>query len=372
MKILVVNWRCIKNPEAGGAEVHLHEIFKRIVQAGHNVTLVAHAFKGAPTKEIIDGIKIIRHGNKFLFDRQFKSFYKSKLSREKFDLVVDDISKIPLATPLYIKEPLVGIIHHIHGTSLYNEIPKPIARYIIEKEKKIPLLYSNTPIFAVSDSTRNELIAMGSNPEKIEILYNAVNHNLFESVAVEKSEHPVLIYIGRIKKYKQLERIIDAFEIIVRNYPNVELRIGGTGDHLKDLMRYVEEKGLSRFVSFLGFLSEKGKAEELGKAWIFVTLPAKEGWGITVIEANAMGTPVVGADVEGLRDSIVNNKTGLLVNSGDKKTVAKKIIDLIEDKELRDNFSINAKEWSKNFSWENSAEHFLEKVTEWYPELKHK
>ncbi len=370
MKILVVNWRCIKNPEAGGAEVHMHEIFKNVVKAGHDVTLVAHAFQGAPEREVIDGIKIIRHGNKYLFDKQFKRFYKTKLKNENYDLVVDDISKIPLGTPHYVNKPLVGIIHHIHGNSLYQEIPAPMAYYIIAKEKKIPEIYRDTPIFAVSPSTRNELILMGCSPEKIDLLYNAVNHELFDNIHVEKSEHPTIAYIGRIKKYKQLEKIIDTLDLLITEFPNLELRIGGKGDHLKELTEYVEKKKLTEHVTFLGFLTEKEKAEELGKAWVFVTLPAKEGWGITVIEANAMGTPVVGADVEGLRDSIVDRETGLLVSSNDKTEVAKKIISLIEDEEFRNKLGENAKKWADKFKWENSSEHFLKKVKEWYPELK--
>ncbi len=372
MKILVVNWRCIKNPEAGGAEVHLHEIFKNIVKLHHDVTLVAHAFSGAPEREVIDGIKIIRHGNKFLFDKQFHRFYNSKLKKDKYDLVVDDISKIPLETPRYVNKPLVGIIHHIHGDSLYKEIPAPLAYYIIKKEKKIPEVYGGTPIFAVSPSTRDELISMGCTPEKIDLLYNAVNHDLFENVTVKKSNHPTLVYIGRIKKYKQIERIINVLDLLVPDFPNIELRIGGKGDHLKNLMQYVEDKKLTEHVTFLGFLSEKEKAEELGKAWVFVTLPAKEGWGITVIEANAMGTPVVGADVEGLRDSIIDNETGLLVDSDDKADIAKKIISLIENKKFREELGINAEKWAMKFKWENSAKHFLDKVAEWYPELKNK
>ena len=80
----------------GGAEVHLHEIFRRIVKLGHQVTLVAHHFNGAPVEETIDGIKIIRHGNKYIFNKQFKKFYKAKLENLDFDIIVDDISKIPL------------------------------------------------------------------------------------------------------------------------------------------------------------------------------------------------------------------------------------------------------------------------------------
>ncbi len=366
MKILVVNWRCIKNPEAGGAEVHLHEIFRRVVKKGHDVTLVAHKFKGAPDKEVIDGIKVIRHGNRYLFDKQFKVFYKSNLSHNNFDLVVDDISKIPLETPTYVKKPLVGIIHHIHGKSLYKEIPAPMAYYIIRKEKEIPFIYDKTPVFAVSPSTRNELISMGANPFKIDFLYNAVDHDLFNRIKVEKFSHPTISYIGRVKKYKQIEKIIDVLPLLAIEFPDIEFRIGGRGDHIPELMQYVEDKNLTKYVTFLGFLSEEEKAEELGKAWLFVTMPAKEGWGITVIEANAMGTPVVGADVEGLRDSILDCETGFLVPPNEPEELAKKINKLLEDKNLRDNFSENARRWAQKFTWDNSAEHFLKKINEWF------
>ncbi len=372
MKILVINWRCIKNPEMGGAEVHLHEIFKRVAQAGNEVTLVAHAFKNAPRKENIDGINIIRIGNKILFDFAVKRFYKNKLQSENFDLIVDDISKIPLNTPKFVRKPLVGIIHHIHGESLYRELPYPLAKYIIAKENQIPFVYADTPIFTVSPSTRKELIDMGLNSEKIDFLYNAINHELYNSTKVRKSEKPVITYIGRIKKYKQIERVINALPLLLTEFPDLEFRIGGRGDYENELKKIVAEKRLSDHVKFLGFLSEKEKAEELGRAWVFVTLAMKEGWGITVIEANAMGTPVVGSDVQGLRDSIRNNETGFLVNMNNRVEIAKKIGELLRNDTLRNEFSANAKIWANKFTWDNSAEHFLKKVRDWFPELINK
>ncbi len=372
MKILVINWRCIKNPEMGGAEVHLHEIFKRVASAGHEVTLIAHKFKGGKNEEVIDGIKIIRIGNKWFFNLAFKKYYLTNLKKQNFDLVVDDISKIPLNTPKFIHKPLVGIIHHIHGESLYRELPFPVAKYIIEKEKQIPYVYSNTPIFTVSPSTRNELIDMGLNSEKIDFLYNAINHELYESTNVEKFPTPTITYIGRIKKYKQIEKVIDVIPLLITEFPELQFRIGGRGDYEDTLKKIVKEKGLEKYVKFLGFLSEKEKAEELGKAWVFVTLAMKEGWGITVIEANAMGTPVVGSNVQGLRDSIRDYETGFLVNMNDRVEVAEKLGELLRNEKLRNEFSENAVRWSKKFTWDNSANHFLEKINEWFPELSNK
>jgi glycosyltransferase involved in cell wall biosynthesis len=370
LKILVVNWRCIKNPEMGGAEIHLHEIFRRIVKMGHDVTLVAHKFSGAPNQEIIDGIKIIRNGNKFLFNHQFKNFYKSELSKNKFDLIVDDISKIPLNISKYVKEPVVGILHHIHGNSLYKEIPFPLAFYIINQEKKIPQNYSNSKIFTVSKSTSNELIKLGYPNANLDILYNAIDQDLFKNTIINKSELPLITYVGRIKNYKNIDQVIKAVKILKREIPEIKLVIGGKGDNSEKLKELVKQENLENNVEFTGFLTEMAKAELLGKAWLFVTMAEKEGWGITVIEANAMKTPTIGSDVPGLRDSIKNGETGYLVELGNINELALKITEVISSKSILERLSENAYNWSNNFSWEKSAEHFIEKVVEWYPQLK--
>ncbi len=372
MNILVINWRCVKNPEMGGAEIHFHEIFKRIAAKGHDVTLVAHHFNNAPRREIIDGIKTLRIGNKYLFHKQFKHFYKTQLIQNNYDLVVDDISKIPLNTPTYVKQPLVGILHHIHGKSIIKEIPYPLAHYLISKEKKIPRDYKTTPIFTVSESTKNELVQMGFNENLTSLLHNAIDHELFEKVKIEKSISPLIVYVGRIKKYKNIHYIIETMPELIKIFPELKLIIGGKGDYLDGLKNSVRKLNLKNSVKFYGFLSEEEKAKLLGKAWIFVTMAEKEGWGITVIEANAMKTPAIGSDVEGLRDSIRNNKTGFLVKLGDKKQLVSKISDLLKNKNELKRVSKNAYEWSKVFNWDKSADHFLKQISEWYPSLKNK
>jgi len=370
MKILVANWRCIKNPEMGGAEIHFHEIFKLIVKMGHEVTLVVHSFPDAKKEETIDGIKIFRVGSKFIFKYAFKWFYENKLSNNNYDLIVDDISKIPMNTPRYINKPIVGIVHHIHGDTLYKEIPAYMAYYISSCEKLIPKYYSNTPLFTVSPSTKKELVEMGQPEGKIDFLYNAIDQELFERTKVKNSERPLLVYVGRIKRYKQVELVVDVLPKLKEKYPDIELHIGGTGDHTEELKKYVADKGLSESVKFLGFLSEDEKAELLGRAWVFVTMAMKEGWGITVIEANAMNTPVVGSDVPGLRDSIQHGKTGYLVKIGNETELIDRISELFDSKKKLEEFSSNAKSWSLQFSWQASAEHFVKKVKEWYPELE--
>jgi glycosyltransferase involved in cell wall biosynthesis len=148
------------------------------------------------------------------------------------------------------------------------------------------------------------------------------------------------------------------------------LKIGGTGDHVSNLQKYVAEKGLVKNVEFLGYLSEEDKAKEMAKSWLFVTMALKEGWGITVIEANAAGTPVIGSNVPGLRDSIKDNVTGRLVDLNNSDKLANVLIELLSDKIKLNTMSVEAKRWASKFTWDASAEHFLTKITEWYPQLK--
>lgn len=354
----------------GGAEVHLHEIFRRVAKMGNSVTLVAHKFPGSENEEIIDGIKLIRIGNKYLFDKQFRRYYKSFLVNEDYDIIVDDISKIPLNIPAYTDKPVVGILHHIHGNSLYKEIPSPLAYYIISRERQIPKFYKNSGIFTVSESTTSELVNLGFDKNKTAILYNGIDQNLFKQISVTKSEEPLITYVGRIKNYKNINKIIDAIDLLKNDIPNIKLIIGGKGDYSDKLKEKVSRLKLKKYVVFKGFLSEKEKAELLAKAWLFVTMAEKEGWGITVIEAASVKTPAIGSDVPGLRDSIKNNETGFLVPLGNSSVLSEKIKEILSDKLELKKLSDNAFEWSKNYTWDKSAKFFMEKVTEWYPQLK--
>jgi glycosyltransferase involved in cell wall biosynthesis len=370
LKILLINWRDISNPEAGGAEIHLHEIFKRIAAKGHQVFLISHFFHGTKKEENIDGINITRIGNRYIFHKQFKKYYLNHLKKNHYDLVVDDISKIPLNTPAYIKKPIAGIIHHLHGKTLYKEIPFFAAYYIYKKEKNIPKNYADIPIFTVSPSTQKELSDLGHPVEKTDILYNAINHHLFPINPPKKNDPPRLIYLGRIKKYKSIETIIDAMPKIIKFFPDIVLDIGGAGSHSNYLKQYAADKNLDKNINFLGGVSEKEKVEYLSRSSIFITMALKEGWGITVIEANAAFTPVIGSDVPGLRDSIIDGKTGLLSSPGNADELANKVIHLLENGETLQKFSLEAKEWAKQFTWDNSANQFLDKIYEWYPELR--
>ena len=354
MKILMFNWRDITHPWAGGAEKYLHEIGKRLAKK-HEVTLFCGSYSEAQDREEIDGIEIIRSGGKFTIYIHAAIKYLSKLKRRDYDVVVDGINGVPFFTPLYSKKPIVAVIHHIVGWKIFRrELPLPLAVVGYLCERSIPYIYRNCKFATVSESTKEELRRFGIEENKITVIPNGIDLN---PRLGKKSERPRIIYFGRIKNYKRLDHVLKAFSIVRQEISDAELIIAGRGKttHLKNLARSLD---IERSVIFVGEASEKQKIEILSSSWIYVIASTKEGWGVSVIEANACGTPAVAYDVPGLRDSIKHSYNGLLVEDCNVKALASAIINLIEDNELRKKLSKNAVEWAKRFSWDRSAEMF--------------
>jgi glycosyltransferase involved in cell wall biosynthesis len=362
MKILVFNWQCIKNPSGGGAEVHFHEIFKRIAVKGHDVTLFCSKFEGANDEEIIDGIRVIRKGSRSLFNFYVKKEYLNNFKHKKFDIVIDDINKIPFYTPRYVTEPLMAISHHFFGKSIYRETNFLSGTYVYLAEKLVDSVYKNTHFAVVSQSTMEEFIGRGFNPELFSIVPNAIAQELFPMKVGEKYSKPTVTYFGRLKKYKSVDHLVKAFALVRKEIPDAQLHFLGRGDFRPYLEKLTKELGIENCTKFFGFISEEDKVKYLSLAHCVVNTSMKEGWGITNIEANACGTPVISADVPGLRDSVLNDESGLLYKYGNIQELAKLLINVLKDNNLRERLSHGAVNWAKSFSWDKSADLMLEKI----------
>ncbi len=356
MRILCFNWRDITHPWGGGAEVFLHEITKRFVPE-HEVVWFCGKYEGCREEDEIDGIRIIRRGERFSVYLHAMFNYLFRLRRQNFDIVIDSINGVPFFTPLFVRKPKVAIIHHLMKKDVFfRELPLPAAFVAWLAERMIPFLYRKVPVVTVSNSSRQEIAESGIPDEMLRIIHNAVEHEALGCGV--KSARPVIAYVGRIKRYKQVDHLLQAFELVREAMPEAELVVAGRGG--QNLKKLVGSNPNSNSITLAGEISEEEKAEILKRAWVFVSPSMKEGWGITVIEANACGTPAIGYNVPGLRDSIRDGETGLLVPHGDIEQLAKAIIAVLTDSELRARLSRNALEWSSRFSWDNSAEEFLE------------
>jgi len=357
MKILVFNWQDIRNPLGGGAEVHLHQIFSRVARRGHEVTLFCSRFPGAPSEEVIDGIRILRRGGRNLFNYTVVWYYLTRFRKERFDVVIDDMNKIPFFTPLYVRRPLAIIIHHLFGRSIFLEASWPTAMYVhlAERFGIAAARRKNTPILAVSTSTRNEVLSEGIAEDVIDIVYNCVDHDIHKRGSGPKSPTPLIGYFGRLKKYKSVDHLLQAFSRISKEHPDVQLVVNGDGDDRPRLQALANELGIEHAVRFTGYVSEEEKVRLLQHMWFLVNTSSKEGWGLTVIEANACGTAVIASDVPGLRDAVRDGSTGLLYRYGDINGLYDRIKYLLTDHDLRHRLEDEAYRWSATFNWDEMA-----------------
>jgi glycosyltransferase involved in cell wall biosynthesis len=357
MKILVINWQDWRNPLAGGAEVQCREVFSRVAAAGHRVTLVCSGFDGAPPEETLDGVRVVRGGGRLLFNWSVPRLYRERLMHEAYDVVVDDMNKLPFFTPLYVREPLLGLVHHLFGGSIFREADPLSASYVYGMERAALALYRRrgVPFMVVSPSTRTDMLARGFPADRLSIVPLAVDHRVFRPGEAARSPSPLLGYVGRLKRYKCVDHLLEAMPAVRRAVPGARLVVVGGGDDLKRLERLASALDLSGFVEFTGYVSEGEKVRRLQEMWCMAMPSSKEGWGLTVTEANACGTPAIASDVPGLRDAVQEGVTGMLFPFGNREALARCAAAMLSDPAAREGMSRRALEFSAGFTWEESA-----------------
>ncbi len=356
MKILVLNWQDWTHPEAGGAEIHLRETFRRLVARGHSVTLFCSQFPGAKASETLDGIQIIRRGSRSTFNFIVPLYYALHLKKQEFDVIVDDINKIPFLTPLFIRRPLVGLCHHFFGETIFQEVGQVLGSYVLFTEYLAKRVYKKTPFLVVSQSTVDELLEVGFDRRQFTFAMNAIAYDERYKQADGKFTAPTIAYVGRLKKYKSVDQLIRAFAAIRPSIPNAELLIVGKGDHEPALRALAEELGVTDSTKFIGFITEEEKLRLLGRSWVCVNPSAKEGWGIVNIEASACGTPSVAANSPGLRDSVKDGVTGLLYPYSDIAALSDTLKRMLTDESLRHALGEKGIAFARSFDWEATAD----------------
>lgn len=360
LNILIFNWRDTKHKWAGGAEVYVHELAKRWVKEGNEVTLFAGNDGKNSKNDNIDGVNIIRRGG-FYSVYVWAFLYFIFKFRGKYDVIIDSENGIPFFTPLYSREEKFLIIHHVHQEVFRKSLRWPLSTIALFLEAKLmPFLYRKIQVITVSPSSRDEILKHKLTKLNPIIIYNGVDPEIFKPAA--KSETPLVIYLGRLQYYKSLHVFLVAAKRILKKVPDAQFIIAGEGEEKSKLIDFARKIGISENVQFLGHVSENKKIDLFQRAWVFVNPSFMEGWGITTIEANACATPVVASNVLGLRDSIKDSKTGFLPGYGKYEEFTKSILLLINDKKLRKEMSREAVLWASEFNWDMSARKFLNEI----------
>jgi len=356
LKILILHRKDIANLEAGGGTLYIHRVAKYLVQKGHKVTLMCANYSKSKKEENIDGVNILRIGTKHsvFFLAPFHYFRRF---RKKMDVLIDVMNGPPWFSPLYSNVPKIAVIFQVFREVFLAELNKPLAFLTILAEKTAPLLYRNMTVVTLSQSVKMELVNMGFSEKNVLVIPPGIDLRKYQPGG--KSTLPLVLYVGRLKRYKGVEFLILAMKDVVKRIPKAKLLIAGKGDYVDELIRLTERLGLKSVVSFCGYVSEERKIELMQKAHVIVIPSVMEGWGIPIIEAAACGTPAIGTDTLGLKDTIVNGKTGFLVSYGESEILAEKIIEILENDDLRNKLSKNVTEWARNFEWKKTEQEFL-------------
>lgn len=362
MRILILNWRDIKNPSSGGAEILTQEIAKRWVKLGHDVTQFSSIFPGCKKEETIDGVKIIRRGHPdfryFFTSVHFLAFlYYRKEVKSKFDVVIDEVHGIPFFTPWYVKEKKVVLICEVAGNLWVRIFGKFFGTLGIITEKfYLRYVYTSIPYFTISESTKKDLIRNGVGENSITVL--PMGLNVEGGTTNEKKEKELtLIFVGRLMRTKGIEDTLLVLKEIHKYNSRAMLWIVGRGDRKYEafLKKKTQDLGISDNVTFFGFVSEKKKFDLLSRSHFLIHPSVHEGFGLTIPEAGYVGTPVLAYNSPGLRDIVKNNKNGILLSKNSPKVLVREALRVSKDVSLYKMLCKGAKEEAKKYNWDTTA-----------------
>lgn len=356
MRILLANWQDLENPHAGGAELHLFELFARLVARGHTVHLVCSGWRGGAARAVVRGISVERHGTRHSFALKARGAVRDALRREPWDIVVEDINKLPLYLSRLTTLPFCAIVPHLFGTTAYREAAWPMATTVVLAEWPLPRGYRRAGFHAISESTRDDLVERGVPRERIRVIHPGTDTAAcIPAGALDRTQSPTFLYVGRLKRYKGIEVAIRALVLARQERTDLSLDIAGTGDDAARLRALAESLALGTAVRFHGYVDEAHKRRLFRAAWANVFPSPKEGWGLTVMEAAACGTPSLASNAPGLRDSVQDGRTGYLVPHGDPAALARRMLELAADPALVARLGEAARLGALAWSWDDAA-----------------
>lgn len=352
MNILILSLKGPTPFEGGGAGEVIRQIGRRWVKKGHSVRVLTTNEKNLPRNEWIDGIEVIRKGT--LYTSCFV-FMKEYVSNQKkwADVVIENMTSFPLFAPIYAKPKLV-IVHIIKGWDYFKLQPFWKAFIGFLSERLIPYVYQGTKFVSVSEETGRNLVKLGVQNSFVKVIPNGVDTEVF--VPGTKNSHPIILYLGRLSKRKNIEDLIEAFGHVLKNFPDVQLLIVGEGEERKRL----EEKATGyKNIKFLGPIYDESKKVKIYQSsWVFVLPSIKEGMPLSFLEANACGTPIISYNVPGT-DYVENNENGIIVEKVDPNKLSEAIAYIIKDKKKLINLERNSRKKAKGYGWDSIVDCYM-------------
>ena len=353
LHILVLSDRDWTHPQAGGTGTNLYSQVSRWVAWGHRVSVIACAYPGAASCQRLGAVTLHRVGTRStVFPRAIWRQWRGLVPDA--DVMLEICNGVTFLTPLWCRMPRVTRIHHIHHDLYQAELPRTgrLAAMALEA-LPLRLLYRRASLETISEAAASDIARYGIPRRRINIVYPGVDSELLTPDPAARASVPTLLYLGRLKRYKRVELLLD----VLSDHPRAVLDIAGGGDHQGRLMAEIGARGLEGRVRVHGHVSEARKLELYREAWVHVTASSAEGWGLSVIEAGACGTPTAALRVGGLAEAVKHGHTGLL--AADVSELSAQIALLLENPELRERLGRQAREYAVGFSWDETARRSL-------------
>lgn len=363
MRLLWFTEKDIYHPSAGESETINHELACRLVHNGHRVTFICARWKGSSLEEKIEGYRVIRIGRRWTLWWKARLYYKKYL-KGKFDVVVDHVQTIPFFTKWYVTEKHVLFIPELIREIWFYEkhFPFSIMGYMFERWYLRRL--RNKKVITLSESTKKDLLRLGFHPRNIFIMSVGIPIEPAKYLSENDTfKVPTMLAYGAVRPMKRTDHIVKAFFIAKKTLKDLELVISGdTGTNLHYRAMVRDEIELSPYkssVKYLGKIDREKKIEIMKKCHVLCATSIKEGWGFTVMEANAEGTPAVVYNVDGLRDSVRHERTGLICRQNTPQELADTIIELFDDRERYNRMRRDAWHRSKEMTFDTSYKEFI-------------
>ena len=352
MRILWLAHRDPQNPRAGGAERTIYEVCIRLIEKGHKIVLLTGGWKGCKLVENLGGIEIHRFGKNIGPHLLLPIF----LLKSHYDLVVDDLGHaVPWISSTILNKYNIVFFHHLHARSLPGQVNPIMAKFITAIEKCYFVLYYGKVFVTESTTSKNDLLTLGIKQDKIIMIPPGVDQKLFHPAA--KSKYPSMVYFGGMRKYKRPLESLYLLKSLIEKLEGLKLFIIGTGPEERSMREFVKKLNLQDFVEFTGRISSEELSYIVASSWLNVHTSVTEGWGYSILEASAAGTPTVAYDVPGVTDAVEDGLNGIKVKDGDRKTLADSALSILNDPERWWSSSIevaNKYSWDKTVeSWEN-------------------
>ncbi|MER3395477.1 MAG: hypothetical protein C4318_06175 [Acidimicrobiia bacterium] len=372
MRILVICDRDWAHPQGGGAGINLRKQVEYWIEWGHRVDILTVSYPGAVQTETSDRLRIKRLGSKYTVYFAVAAQLIQGAARQA-DVVLEVVNGVPWMSKLVTRKPTVVMVHHVCQQQYEMEF-KGVARVFGKflEAKVMPAAYRHLPFLTVSETSKRELVQLGIPEAHIEVVHNGTDHAVeppfdkYEAAILEgnidfKSEIPTLVYLGRLKRYKRVDLLLELLSPLLRARSSLRLMVVGDGDDKCRLQSLVRQLGVERQVSFTGFVDNHTKLELLASAWIAVTASDIEGWGISTMEAAAMGCPTVALGKSGLQESVISERTGFVCTS--RTEFMERCVRLLDDMHLRRAMAQAAARRALSFTWGDAAKKTLDVLT---------